>query len=69
MEVVKLWPWDDAPEGYKLLSSFGGDEDWVIEVPRKYQYDVGVVIVNAVKVYKAEEHDLGNVLVYITTHA
>jgi len=29
-----LWCWKDAPEEYKKLSGHGGDEDWVIFIPK-----------------------------------
>ena len=29
-----LWRWKDAPEEYKKLSGHGGDEDWVIIIPK-----------------------------------
>lgn len=30
---ILVWPWDDAPESLKALSTHGGDEDWVAHVP------------------------------------
>jgi hypothetical protein len=30
---ILVWPWEDAPEVLKILSSHGGDEDWVAHVP------------------------------------
>lgn len=30
---IKVWPWRAAPQRYKRLGNFGGDEDWVILVP------------------------------------
>jgi hypothetical protein len=35
-EAIKVWKFDDAPPEYKLLSTNGGDEDWVAFVPRKF---------------------------------
>lgn len=30
---IMVWPWDDAPQSLKDLSTHGGDEDWVAHVP------------------------------------
>jgi len=30
---IHIWRWDDAPEAFRLLSTHGGDEDWVAFVP------------------------------------
>lgn len=31
--TIKVWRWEDAPEGYKSLSDNGGDEDWIAFIP------------------------------------
>lgn len=30
---IHVWPFDEAPEHYRALSTAGGDEDWVALVP------------------------------------
>jgi hypothetical protein len=34
--AIQVWPYDDAPEEYRRLSTHGGDEDWVALVPAQY---------------------------------
>lgn len=36
-DCILLWPWDDAPEEYRQLSTNGGDEDRVAFVPEKFR--------------------------------
>lgn len=33
-ECVRVWPWHEAPLVLRVLSTNGGDEDWVAVVPR-----------------------------------
>lgn len=33
MHPMKVWVFRDAPEELKKLSTNGGDEDWLVEVP------------------------------------
>ena len=33
MKHIIVWAWRDAPQYLKDLSTYGGDEDWVVEVP------------------------------------
>lgn len=32
--TVVVWPWSDAPEEYRAMSQHGGDEDWVVFIPK-----------------------------------
>jgi len=32
---IHVWPFDEAPEEYRALSTSGGDEDWVALVPER----------------------------------
>lgn len=31
---IRIWPFQDAPEGYQALSDHRGDEDWVVLIPK-----------------------------------
>lgn len=31
--LIKVWPFEHAPDKYKKLSQNGGDEDWIAFVP------------------------------------
>lgn len=33
VDHIHIWPFDEAPEEYRALSTAGGDEDWVALVP------------------------------------
>lgn len=33
-ERISVWPWGAAPAEYETLSGHGGDEDWVVHVPK-----------------------------------
>ena len=33
---ILVWPFDQAPEELKALSTHGGDEDWIALVPQGY---------------------------------
>lgn len=34
-EPIRVWKFEDAPKEYKDLSTNGGDEDWVVFVPKE----------------------------------
>lgn len=34
-----VWPFRDAPQGYRALSPHGGDEDWVAFIPHGFRGD------------------------------
>jgi hypothetical protein len=34
---IRVWGFYDAPENLQGLSQNGGDEDWLAEIPPKYQ--------------------------------
>ena len=34
-KAILVWPWDEAPEDLKKIASQGGDEDWLIFVPKE----------------------------------
>lgn len=36
--AIIVWEYADAPEYLKKLSNNGGDEDWIAEVPPKFEY-------------------------------
>jgi len=36
MNAILLWKFDDAPEEYKLLSTHGGDENYVAFIPDSF---------------------------------
>lgn len=39
---VQVWKWDDAPEEWKKLSTWSGDEDWLALVPLSFMSgDIG----------------------------
>jgi len=40
--MIKIWPWEQAPKKYKKLSKLGGDEDWVVYVPGEYKNQVDI---------------------------
>ena len=35
-EYLRLYAWNDAPEEYRILSTNGGDEDWVLVGPEDH---------------------------------
>lgn len=35
-EYLRLYAWADAPEEYRVLSTNGGDEDWVLVGPEDH---------------------------------
>lgn len=35
-DCIRIWSWDEAPEGFKKYSKHDGDEDGVAWVPNKY---------------------------------
>ncbi len=38
--LIKVWRFEDAPKKYRKLSTSGGDEDWVVLLPKElYQSD------------------------------
>jgi hypothetical protein len=34
MEPIKVWVFEDAPAELQALSNHGGDEDWLVLVPK-----------------------------------
>ena len=34
-DIIFVWPWRNAPEQYRALSTHGGDEDWVVFVAKQ----------------------------------
>jgi hypothetical protein len=34
MRTIRLWYWEDAPQDLQILSDNGGDEDYVVLVPK-----------------------------------
>jgi len=34
---IKVWPFSEAPDTYRLMSTNGGDEDWVALVPLEWK--------------------------------
>lgn len=38
-KFMKLWIWEDAPEEYKQLYSQGGDEDWLLFIPKEISWN------------------------------
>lgn len=39
MNPAIVWRFQDAPKHLQVLSQNGGDEDWLVEVPREMFYD------------------------------
>jgi hypothetical protein len=33
---IKVWRFHDAPDEFKRLSTYGGDEDWLAHIPVEY---------------------------------
>ena len=33
LNSIQVWPWQNAPERLKELSTRGGDEDWIVYIP------------------------------------
>ena len=31
--TIQVWRWEDAPEDFRQMSKYGGDEEWVALVP------------------------------------
>ena len=69
---IRVWPFGDAPEEYQALSTHGGDEDWVVVIPREYE-DRGdwwvpwLDHIDTMRDPKRYEH--GDEVVYIGAHA
>ena len=40
-DPITVWGFHDAPENLRNLSTNGGDEDWLVEMPQHY-YDCGI---------------------------
>lgn len=34
---IKVWPFSEAPDTYRQMSTNGGDEDWVALVPLEWK--------------------------------
>lgn len=69
---IFVWPFDEAPESLKLLSTNGGDENWLALVPKCYTklwipwLDDG----GSFGVYKVYRHELENgSIVFIGAHS
>ena len=72
--MVILWHFSDAPEKYKNLSCHGGDEDYVILVPKQMDSEDGAwYIVERLTVCDFQsfdvEEDGEQFVVYITAYA
>ena len=37
MNYIKIYRFEDAPEELKMLSTNGGDEDWIVIIPPSLQ--------------------------------
>ena len=37
MKMIKVWQFEDAPKKYQRLSTNGGDEDWIVFVPKELE--------------------------------
>ena len=38
IDAAIVWKFDNAPENLKRLSTAGGDEDWIVELPESFCY-------------------------------
>lgn len=71
-EPIKIWPFYDAPEEYRSLSTHGGDEDWLALLPPFYkdQYIPWMEEGSSFGCCEVSEHTLPNgYIVKIGAHA
>jgi len=70
LEGYLVVPFDRAPTWIKELSESGGDEDYVIIIPRDLNNYAAVLIVDALKVCDAQlALQEPEFVIYITTHS
>lgn len=74
--TILVWRWEDAPQEYRDLSTHGGDEDWVVFIPRSVLDAVGEDVWWAWSWLRAmsppqrpERHDVRGGAVFIEAHA
>jgi hypothetical protein len=71
--AILVWPFHDAPEELKALSTNGGDEDWVALVPAKlvkdYESQGEPAWIRALGVCDVDCYDYLDMKVYIGSHA
>jgi len=70
-DSIKIWKFDDAPECYKMLSTSGGDEDWIAFIPNslKDEYIPFLDSGSAFGYYDVQIIHLNNGEVRIGSHA
>lgn len=69
--AIRVWPWPDAPERFRALSSHGGDEDWVAFVPTEFctDYIPWLAPGTPFGVCDVSEHHITGGVVYIGAHS
>ena len=35
--MIRMWRFEDAPDEFCEMSGHGGDEDWVVHIPKAYR--------------------------------
>lgn len=71
-KAVIVWPFADAPAELKSLSLNGGDEDWVIFIPRVLAANRNIEWVECGTVFGDESpqrYEVDDGVIYITSHA
>ena len=79
---ASIWRFSDAPKEYQELSSYGGDEDWILACPDGWDmgYDkcskdnkpidsIAYSWIDRLGVCDVSEHRVENGWVYIEAHA
>lgn len=64
---ITVWPFSDAPERFRALSTFHGDEDWIVVTPEEMPRPPWVEIMSPD--YETHWIDGDGLTVYITGHA
>ena len=63
-----VYPFSEAPQKFRELSTNGGDEDWIIVCGRAHA-DVAENIANRLAVCDYDKYETENEIVFITCHA
>jgi len=67
---ITVWPFDKAPEEIQKIASQGGDEDWIVFVPKGMSDDYTphwIDATDACNEPKRIEHEAG--IIYVGCHA
>lgn len=66
--MIRLWPFDNAPQKYRDLSPHGGDEDWIMFVPDELRFDT-YRLESAIGIFDTSEHKIDGATIFIGAHS